>query len=154
MNSITLRFMAQPGPDILGDTVRGGAILKWIEEAGFACAMAWSGRMCMTVYVGGVRFARRIRIGEVVEVQARMAGTGQHSMNVAVEVRASDIRLHGLEHRGEKVAECLVVFVAIDEEGNALPAPPWLPETPGDIALAQRIMAQLDAAEGIRPADL
>ena len=143
--------MAQPGPDALGDTIRGGAVLKWIEEAGFACALAWSGRMCTTVYVGGVKFLRPIQIGDLVEVQARMASTGQHSMNIAVEVRASNIRLGGITHAGEQVAECLVVFVAIDEEGHPRPAPPWLPETPGDIALAQRIVAQLDAAEGAPP---
>jgi acyl-CoA hydrolase len=51
----------------------------------------------------------------------------------------------------EIITDCLAVFVALDSDGKTIPVPAWLPETPGDIALAQRVKAHLDAARGDRP---
>jgi acyl-CoA hydrolase len=49
----------------------------------------------------------------------------------------------------EKITECVVVFVAVDLDGKALPAQTWNPETPGDMALAQNVKAHLDAARAL-----
>jgi len=32
-------------------------VMKWIDQAGYACAVGWSGKYCVTVAVGGIRFA-------------------------------------------------------------------------------------------------
>jgi acyl-CoA hydrolase len=66
-------------------------------------------------------------------------------MNISVEVRAGDMKT------GEMavITECLAVFVAVDAEGQTIPVPSWLPETPGDIALAQRVKSYLDAARAM-----
>ena len=142
MSSITLRFLAEPSTINFGGKVHGGTVMKWIDEAGYACATRWAKRYCVTVSVGSIRFQRPIRIGDLVEVEARLAYTGNTSMNISVEVRAGDIKTGLLE----VITECVVVFVAVDAEGQALPVQAWLPETPGDIALAQRVKLHLDAA--------
>jgi acyl-CoA hydrolase len=46
----------------------------------------------------------------------------------------------------ETITDCLVVFVAVDPDGKTIPVQAWQPETPGDIALAQRVKAHLDTA--------
>ncbi len=147
MSSITLRFLAEPSTVNFGGKVHGGTVMKWIDEAGYACATSWAKRYCVTVSVGSIRFQKPIRIGDLVEVQARLAYTGKTSMNIAVEVRAGDMKVG----RMEVITECLVVFVAVGQDGSALPIEAWQPETPGDMALAQRVKAHLDAARAMQP---
>ncbi|MGC1172546.1 acyl-CoA thioesterase [Polaromonas sp.] len=142
MSSITLRFLAEPSTINFGGKVHGGTVMKWIDEAGYACATRWAKRYCVTVSVGSIRFQRPIMIGDLVEVQARLAYTGSTSMNISVEVRAGDMKTGQME----AITECVVVFVAVDPNGKALPVESWLPETPGDIALAQNVKAHLDLA--------
>ena len=146
MSSITLRFLAEPSTVNFGGKVHGGTVMKWIDEAGYACATRWAKQYCVTVSVSAIRFQRPIKIGDLVEVEARLAYTGTTSMNISVEVRAGDIKTGELQ----VIAECLVVFVAVDGEGKALPVQIWRPETPGDVALAQQVKSHLDAARSMQ----
>ena len=147
MNSITLRFLAEPNTVNFGGKVHGGTVMKWIDEAGYACATRWAKRYCVTVSVGTIRFQRPIMIGDLVEVEARLAYTGSTSMNIAVEVRAGDMKTGHMQ----VITECLVVFVSVDPDGKTIPVTTWLPETPGDVALAQRVKAYLDFARNAHP---
>ena len=54
MSSITLRFLAEPSTVNLGG--KGGTVMKWIDEAGYACATRWAKRYCATVSAGSIRF--------------------------------------------------------------------------------------------------
>ena len=141
MSSITLRFLAEPSTVNFGGKVHGGTVMKWIDEAGYACATSWSKRYCVTVFIGSIRFHRPIMIGDLVEVEARLAYTGNSSMNISVEVRSGDIKSGELR----TTTECLVVFVAVDADGRPSPVDSWQPETPGEVALAQHARALLDA---------
>ena len=142
MSSITLRFLAEPSAVNFGGKVHGGTVMKWIDEAGYACATSWAKRYCVTVSVGSIRFHRPIMIGDLVEVEARMAYTCKTSMNISVEVRSGDMK----SGRMEKTTECLIVFVSVDSHGRPIPVDTWNPETPGDMALAQRARAHLEAS--------
>lgn len=146
MSSITLRFLAEPGTVNFGGKVQGGTVMKWIDEAGSACATGWARRSCVTVYVDGIRFHRPILVGDLVEVQARLAYTGNSSMNISVEVRCGDVKAGTME----KTTECVIVFVALDEHGKPVPVDSWNPETPGEVALATNVRAQLAASRAHR----
>lgn len=143
MSSIVLRFLAEPSTVNFGGKVHGGTVMKWIDEAGYACATAWAKRYCVTVFVGSIRFHRPIMIGDLVEVEARMAYTGNTSMNISVEVRSGDIKGGHLE----KTTECLIVFVSVDSHGRPMPIDTYAPETPGEIALATRARNYLETAK-------
>jgi acyl-CoA hydrolase len=82
---ITLRFLAEPTDVNFDGKVHGGAVMEWIDKAGYACAVGWSGQYCVTVYVGGIRFHRPVPIGHMVEVSAKLIYMGKTSMHVAVE---------------------------------------------------------------------
>ncbi len=142
MSQITLRFLAAPNTVNFGGKVHGGTVMKWIDEAGYACATTWAKRYCVTVYVGGVRFHRPIMIGDLVEVEATLAYTGNSSINIAVEVRSGDMK----GGRLEKTAECAIVFVSVDSHGRSLPVEPFVAQTDAQRDLAARIKASLDAA--------
>ncbi|HZR37396.1 MAG TPA: acyl-CoA thioesterase [Nevskia sp.] len=128
---ISLRFLAEPGDVNFGGKVHGGMVMKWIDQAGYTCAVGWSGRYCVTVYVGGIRFIRPILIGNVVEVHARVIYTGTTSMHIAVDVLAGDPR----EDAFQKATHCVIVFVAMGEDGKPSPVPRWTPASEDDKAL-------------------
>ncbi len=123
---ITLRFLAEPTDVNFGGKVHGGAVMKWIDQAGYACAVGWSGYYCVTVYIGGIRFYKPVFIGQVVEVKATVVHTGTSSMHIAVDVAATDPRT-GTRKR---TTRCLIVFVAVDGAGDSVPVPTWTPNTP------------------------
>jgi len=91
-HATTLRFLAEPAHVNFGGKVHGGAVMKWIDQAGYACAAGWSGSYCVTAYVGGIQFMRPIQVGELVEVRAQVAYTGRTSVHVAIDVHAGDPR--------------------------------------------------------------
>jgi acyl-CoA hydrolase len=130
---ITLRFLAEPTDVNFGGKVHGGAVMKWIDQAGYACAVGWSGQYCVTVYVGGIRFHRPVLIGNMVEVSAKLIYTGKTSLHVAVEVGAGDPK----EGVYTKTTQSVIVFVAIDDEGMPVEVARWKPKSEQDIALEQ-----------------
>lgn len=142
---ITLRFLAEPGEVNFGGKVHGGAVMKWIDQAGYACAAGWSGQYCVTVYVGGIRFFKPIQIGQLVEVQARLIYTGNTSMHIAIDVSAGDPKL-GEFH---KTTHCIIIFAAVDTGGKPSPVRSWQPITAEDLALEQYARRLMTLRQGI-----
>lgn len=50
---LTLQFLAEPADVNFGGKVHGGMVMKWIDQAGYACAAGWCSGYAVTVYVGG-----------------------------------------------------------------------------------------------------
>ena len=127
-NEITLRFLAEPNDVNFGGNVHGGTVMKWIDQAAYTCAASWSGHYCVTVYVGDIRFLSPIAIGDVVDVKARLLHTGNSSMHISVDVRARNPR----ERDSRRTTSCIVVFVALDEDGRKVDVPKWKPRSERD----------------------
>ncbi len=144
---LTLRFLAEPQDVNFGGKVHGGAVMKWIDQAGYACAAGWSGAYCVTVYVGGIQFERPVQIGQLVEVRAAIVHTGRTSMHVAVGVSARDTTAG----EQQRTTHCLMVFVAVDEDRKPVAVPAYVPQTDVDRELANyaqkmaKMRADLDA---------
>ncbi|MGA2506860.1 MAG: acyl-CoA thioesterase [Chitinispirillaceae bacterium] len=136
---IILRFVAEPTDMNVYGKVHGGAVMKWIDQAGYACAVGWSGCPCVTVYVGGIRFYKPILIGNVVEVHAKLIYTGTTSMHIAIDVSSGDLK----KQEQVPTTHCVIVFVAIDGNGQPVKVQAWEPRTKEDHALlkyASRLM--------------
>ncbi|NII27025.1 acyl-CoA thioesterase [Pseudoflavitalea sp. X16] len=127
-NIVKFRFLSQPADVNFGGKVHGGAVMKWIDQAGYTCAVNWSSQYCVTVYVGGIRFINPIHIGEIVEVQARIIYTGRSSMHIAVDIKATNPKTK-VE---TKTTHCVIVFAAVDDNGKTVPVPAWTPQTEED----------------------
>jgi len=125
---ITLRFLAEPQDVNFGGKVHGGAVMKWIDLAAYACAAGWSGKYCVTAYAGGIRFVAPIHVGSLVEVEAKVIYTGKSSMHIALEVVACDPK--SLNRR--LTTHCIVIMVAMDENGQKVEIPTWAPKTDKD----------------------
>jgi 4-hydroxybenzoyl-CoA thioesterase len=127
-DEIVLRFLAAPMDITYGGTVHGGKLLEWIDKAGYACAVGWSGHYCVTAYVGDVHFTRPVGIGDLVEVTARLVHTGRSSMHIVVVVTSADPK----DRVFTEATRCLTVFVAVDESGTSVRVPEWRPSTDDD----------------------
>ncbi len=146
-NEVIFRFLAEPTDVNFGGKVHGGMVMKWIDQAGYACAVGWSGAYCVTASVSGIQFVKPILIGDLVAVKARLIHTGTSSMHLAVDVQASDLR------SGEPrlATSCVMVFVALDRpDGKPTPVPAWRPRSDEDVRLqeyARRLMDMSKAME-------
>jgi acyl-CoA hydrolase len=149
----TFRFLAEPTSVNFGGKVHGGALMKWIDETGYACAAMWSGRYCVTVSVGNIRFRHPIQVGNLVELRARVVATGRSSMHLHISVHAGDPKGGILK----QTTDCLVVFVAVDEQGKPVQVPTFVPVTEEQKRLAKYaidVKEALDAIVELKPEEV
>lgn len=112
------RFLAAPKDANYGGNAHGGTVMRWIDEVAYACAAGWSSERAVGVYSGGIHFTRPIRIGHLVELEARMIHTGRRSMHLAVHVRSAP------PDRPSELAlttQCMSIFVDLGADGRARP---------------------------------
>ncbi|MGX5817738.1 acyl-CoA thioesterase [Chitinophaga lutea] len=144
-HTVTLRFLAEPSDVNFGGKVHGGSVMKWIDQAGFTCAANWSGQYCVTVYVGGIRFYKPIAIGDLVEIEASIIYTGTTSMHISIHVFAGNPR----QQQKIKTTHCIMVFAAIDEQGNTVAVPKWTPQTEDERNMEQYAHRLMDLRKNI-----
>ena len=143
--AIDFRFLAEPTDVNFGGKVHGGIVMKWMDQAGYACAAQYSGKYCVTVSIGAIRFIRPILVGQLVTLKAKVVHTGRTSMHIFIEIQAVDPKCNDIKTTGH----CLVVFVACDEKGNPVSIPTWEPEQADDIALEQYAIEAKLAAQSL-----
>ena len=144
-STVTLKFLAEPSDVNLYGNVHGGSVMKWIDQAGYACSVGWCGNFCVTVFVSGIRFYRPIHIGHLVEVTGRLIYTGRTSMHIAVEVKAADPR----DGQYTRTTQCIVVFVAIDADGKPVEVPAWEPKTGEEKSMRDYAIRLMELRKGI-----
>lgn len=143
--AIDFRFLAEPTDVNFGGKVHGGIVMKWMDQAGYACAAHWSGKYCVTVSIGAIRFLKPILVGQLVTLKAKVVHTGRSSMHIFIEIEAGDPKLNKMENTGH----CLVVFVACDEQGQPVNVPNWQAITEEDIALEHYAIEAKEAAKSL-----
>lgn len=145
---LNLRFLAEPTDVNYGGNVHGGMVMKWIDQAGYAAAVGWSGRYSVTVAVGGIRFVAPIHISDLVTVHTKLVYTGSSSMHFAVDVKARDPMQDLTEER--LCTHCVIVFVAMDQvEKKPTSVPAWTPVTDDDKRLAEYALKVMELSKGI-----
>jgi acyl-CoA hydrolase len=144
---VVLRFLAEPGDVNFGGKVHGGMVMKWIDQAGYAAAVGWSGHYCVTVAVGGIQFVEPILIGDMVTVRTKLIRTGTSSMHFAVDVTASDLA----SQSRRRATSCVIVFVALDApNGRPIGVPAWQPDNDEDRRLAEAAGRMLELSKAIQ----
>lgn len=143
---VEFRFLAEPTDVNFGGKVHGGMVMKWIDQASYACAAQWSKRYCVTVSANGIRFIRPILVGQMISVKARLVHTGKTSMHIYVVVKAVDPK----DDKAVVTNRCFITFMAIDESGYPVEVPGFYPTTDEDRMLeevaqdAKKFAKQLD----------
>lgn len=142
-NQTEFRFLAEPTDVNFGGKVHGGMVMKWIDQASYACAAKWSKCYCVTVSANAIRFVRPILVGQMVSVDARIVHTGTTSMHMYVLVRASDPKKDDIVVTNR----CFITFTAIDESGYPVAVPKFVPESEEDKKLELVAMHAKDFAK-------
>jgi acyl-CoA hydrolase len=145
---ISLRFLAEPTDVNFGGKVHGGTVMKWIDQAGYYCAAAWSHSYCVTVYVGGIRFLKPIPIGHIVTVDAKVIYTGRTSMHIMVDVFSGDPK----KKERIKTTNCIIIFVAVDEDGQPTPVEKWIPAKKQEKRLEEYAKVVMERRKSIQEA--
>ncbi|VXC02673.1 Acyl-CoA hydrolase [Citricoccus sp. K5] len=134
--SVIMRFLAHTREVYPGEKVQGGTVMRWIDEAANVCASRWSGVPVVAVFAGGVRFYQPVRVGDLVELEARLVHTGPRSMHLSVRARAGDRR----EREPMLIAHGLTVMVSAGADGKALPVKQWTAVSEQDQVLERRAL--------------
>ena len=115
-------------------SVFGGVIMSMVDRCAALSAMRHSGGQCTTLSIDRILFKEPIRVGELVEVRARVVHVGRTSLSVLADVYAEAIASGVRRHTNE----CWLTFVHLDDEGRPAPVPPLKLETQED-----RLMSDL-----------
>lgn len=132
-NIVEFRFLAEPTDVNFGGKVHGGMVMKWIDQASYACAAQWSKRYSVTISANGIRFIRPILVGQMITVTARIVHTGKTSMHIYVVVRAG----YPKEDSTIVTNRCFITFLATDETGYPVKVETYTPETEEDKLLEE-----------------
>lgn len=102
----------------VNDNLFGGALLSWMDEAGssFASANCCTPNM-ITLKIDEVLFKRPVKVKEHIKIYGKIMGIGKSSIKLRVEARRVDFA----RKDEELVCSTQMLFVRIDENGNATP---------------------------------
>jgi acyl-CoA hydrolase len=142
----TRRFVAAPTDVNWDGQVRGGPVMRWIDDAAYLCGADWTGAQVITSYIAGIRCYRPIKIGDVSEVTARIIHTGPRSIHTSIHVTITDT------HGGQCLAaHGLAVVVSLDEGGKARLVPKWVPDSDEDHRLDQFARHLIELRQFVEP---
>lgn len=123
--------------------LKGGRLMHLIDIAAAMAATRHAGKVVATVSVDGLTFKHPIRVGEMVELTAKLIYAGKTSMHVKVDVIGENL------YTGNRIVtnEATLVFVALDENEKPSLVPPLLPQTEKEM---QDFKAAEEKAQKIR----
>jgi acyl-CoA hydrolase len=101
-------------------TLFGGTLVSWMDKAAGFAAMRRSRTTVVTAAIDNIEFGVPIRVGDMVEVTARVTDVGRTSMKVRVEVR----RENPIRGESELCTVGSFTMVAMDAERRPTPVPP------------------------------
>ena len=127
-HQLTMTVLMTPDTANFSGKVHGGAILKLLGQAAYACASRYAGRYVVTLSVDQVMFRQPILVGELVTFLASVNHTGNSSMEIGIKVIAEDIRARVVRH----VNSCFFTMIAVDDDGRPTKVPPLNPQTPDE----------------------
>lgn len=142
---INFQFISEPADVNFGGKVHGGVVMKWIDQTAYTCARNWADNYCVTIYVGGIRFYEPINIGEVIKIAAKVIYTGNTSIHISVDVFSRSFN----NKTFDKKTHCIIVFVAVDEQGKPKPVKKWKPHNEREVKLEAYAIKLMDLRRNI-----
>lgn len=122
----TMTEMVMPNDTNPLHNLMGGNLMKWMDVVGSICAGKHTEAHVVTASVDNVSFHKPIPLGDIVTLQARVTRAFNTSVEVFVEVFASDIK--GGNPR--KCNHAYFTFVGLDDETKRpKPVPAVIPLT-------------------------
>jgi len=102
--------------------VHGGALLKLLDQAAYACAAQYCRTYVVTASLDMVHFKDAVKVGELVTFKANVNYTGKTSMEIGVKVLAQNLKSGETRHTNS----CYFTMVAKGEDGRSVEVPPLI----------------------------
>ena len=102
----------------------GGQIMAWIDVVGAVAARRYTNSAVTTACIDNLSFLAPAYLNDTVVQEAEVVWTGRTSLEVRV-----DSYVERLDGSRERVNRAYAVFVALDENDQPTPVPPFIPET-------------------------
>jgi len=115
---LALRVLAMPADTNPYGDIFGGWLLSQADVAGATVAIARAAGRVATVAVKEFQFLTPVRVGDLVDLYARLLQVGTRSMTVEVGAWA---RRESLPADGHQVATGRFVYVAVGADGQSRP---------------------------------
>jgi acyl-CoA hydrolase len=106
--------------------IHGGVVMKLCDEAAGAAAVKHSRCRVVTAGVDRMAFLTPVHVGELVTFSASVNAAWRTSMEVGVRVEAENPRTGERRHTNS----AYLTMVAVDDEGQPVPVPGLIAETP------------------------
>lgn len=124
-SSLSMTVLMTPDQANFSGNVHGGTILKYLDQAAYACASRYAGSYVVTLSVDQVTFREPVHVGELVTFLASVNYTGRTSMEIGIKVVTENIRGKSVRHTNS----CFFTMVAVDDNGRPVEVPRLVPET-------------------------
>lgn len=124
-SQVVMTEIVLPGDGNALGTAFGGKVMQWIDTAAAIAAIRHTRKVVVTASMDELHFHAPIKVGEIVQIQARVNAVFHHSLEVGVEVFSED-QLSGTR---KHTCSALLTFAALDAEGRPATVPPLLLET-------------------------
>lgn len=100
-------------------TIFGGRVLELMDMTGAMAAMRFANEDTVTASIEAVDFKKPVKVGDIMEVRAKVIYTAHTSMVVKVDVYRVGKFTPGMEF----TCRGYLVFVAVNAEGRPIPVP-------------------------------
>lgn len=127
-SKISIAQLMQPEHANNLGNVHGGWIMKLVDEAGALACMRHAQRRVVTVAIDQMVFRQPIRIGDLVILNAEVTYAGRTSLEAEVQVTAENPVTGERTHTNT----AYLVYVALDDNGQAVLVPALFAETEAD----------------------
>ena len=114
-----IRVVMMPKDTNAMGNIFGGVILSHLDLAAAEHAYAYAAKKVVTKVINGVDFIAPVKVGDTVSYYTETVKVGNSSITIKVEVEAERKALGS--SRFIKVTEAVVVMVAVDDTGKAVP---------------------------------
>ncbi len=126
---MTFRKLVMPDDLNHANTLFGGRLLQWTDEAGVLFAMCQLGtNSIVTLKMSEVLFKNPARSGDILEFWTHKGNIGKSSLEVCCDVVKKDFSKQTdrptydpVKDQDRKILSCSFVFVNVDEDGKPSP---------------------------------
>jgi acyl-CoA hydrolase len=129
LKTLEMSILMTPDKANFTGHVHGGDLLKYLDQAAYACATRYCGEYVVTLSCDKVLFKHPIYVGNLVTFLANVNYTGNTSLEIGIKVISEDIKNHTVTHTNS----CYFTMVAIDKNGNPTKVPQLDLQTDEDV---------------------
>ena len=119
-------------------SVHGGTILKLVDEAAFVAATKHAKKNVVLASMDHIIFKHPVRIGDILNIKARLCYVGRSSMEIEVEIETEKLKVG----RVLKVGSAHLTMVALDSLGRPTRVPKLILKKGSDILKSKAALAK------------